>query len=53
MMLDHCGPHKSATRLRVAIHATLNLDNVRTGDLGGSANTATFTKTLIGRINNG
>jgi isocitrate dehydrogenase (NAD+) len=39
-----------ATRLRVAIDQTLNVDNVRTGDLGGKANTAEFTKALVSRI---
>jgi isocitrate dehydrogenase (NAD+) len=39
-----------ATRLRVAIDQTLNLDNVRTGDLGGKAGTAEFTKALVSRI---
>jgi isocitrate dehydrogenase (NAD+) len=42
-----------AARLRNAIDETLNLDKVRTGDLGGSANTAAFTKALVSRISNG
>ncbi len=50
MMLDHCKLPDMATRLRVAIDQTLNVDNVRTGDLGGKANTAEFTKALISRI---
>jgi isocitrate dehydrogenase (NAD+) len=39
-----------ATRLRVAIDQTLNVDNVRTGDLGGTAGTAAFTSALVSRI---
>jgi isocitrate dehydrogenase (NAD+) len=34
----------------VAIDQTLNLDNIRTGDLGGKAGTAEFTKALVSRI---
>jgi len=36
--------------LRSAIDETLNLDKVRTGDLGGGANTAEFTRALVKRI---
>jgi isocitrate dehydrogenase (NAD+) len=50
MMLDHVKLTDSATRLRRAISDTLNIDGVKTGDLGGSANTATFTKALVSRI---
>jgi isocitrate dehydrogenase (NAD+) len=39
-----------AKRLRQALDATLNIDKVRTGDLGGSATTAAFTKALVSRI---
>jgi isocitrate dehydrogenase (NAD+) len=53
MMLDHCKLTEEATRLRTAIDATLNLDKVRTGDLGGSAGTAAFTQALVSRILNG
>jgi isocitrate dehydrogenase (NAD+) len=53
MMLDHCGLQEMATRLRVGIDETLNLDKVRTGDLGGSANTAAFTKALRHRVKAG
>ena len=53
MMLDHCKLAELATRLRTAIDETLNIDKVRTGDLGGSANTAAFTKALASRIRNG
>jgi isocitrate dehydrogenase (NAD+) len=53
MMLDHTKMPELATRLRAAIDQTLNIDNVRTGDLGGTANTAAFTKALVSRINGG
>jgi isocitrate dehydrogenase (NAD+) len=53
LMLDHCKLSESATRLRKAIDDTLNVDRVRTGDLGGKADTAAFTKALVSRIANG
>jgi isocitrate dehydrogenase (NAD+) len=53
MMLDHCDRVDLATRLRHAISATLNVDLVRTGDLGGRSTTAEFTRALIARIRNG
>jgi isocitrate dehydrogenase (NAD+) len=52
MMLDHCHLQPLAARLRTAIDQTLNLDQARTGDLGGHANTAEFTRALIKRIGN-
>ncbi|WP_020650113.1 isocitrate/isopropylmalate dehydrogenase family protein [Solimonas variicoloris] len=53
MMLDHVKLHDEATRLRKAIDDTLNVDQVRTGDLGGKADTKTFTAALVARIKNG
>ena len=53
MMLDHVKLTEMATRLRKAINDTLNIDLVRTGDLGGSAGTRAFTNALVGRIKNG
>jgi isocitrate dehydrogenase (NAD+) len=53
MMLDHCKLPELAVRLRQAIDETLNIDKVRTGDLGGTANTAAFTKALVSRIGGG
>jgi isocitrate dehydrogenase (NAD+) len=53
MMLDHCQLPDLAARLRQGIDDTLNIDQVRTGDLGGTANTAAFTKALVSRIANG
>ncbi len=53
MMLDHVKLSERATRLRKAIHDTLNVDQVRTGDLGGKANTLLFTQALVSRIRSG
>lgn len=53
MMLDHVKLNDKAARLRKAIDDTLNVDKIRTGDLGGTANTKTFTDALIARIHNG
>ncbi len=52
MMLEHCRLPQLAARLRTAIDQTLNLDKVRTGDLGGRASTADFTRALVARIAN-
>jgi isocitrate dehydrogenase (NAD+) len=53
MMLEHCKLPELAVRLRKAIGETLNVDHVRTGDLGGRAGTADFTRALVKRIGNG
>ena len=53
LMLDHCQLTPLALRLRRAIDETLNVDKVRTSDLGGTAGTAEFTKALVSRITNG
>jgi isocitrate dehydrogenase (NAD+) len=50
MMLDHVRLTPLATRLRRGIDQTLNVDKVRTGDLGGSAGTAQFTRALVARL---
>jgi isocitrate dehydrogenase (NAD+) len=50
LMLDHCKLGALATRLRTAIDQTLNLDKVRTRDLGGTASTSDFTAALVDRI---
>jgi isocitrate dehydrogenase (NAD+) len=50
MMLDHLNRTVEAQRLRRAIADTLNVDQVRTGDLGGKATTAQFTAALVARI---
>jgi isocitrate dehydrogenase (NAD+) len=53
LMLDHVKLIDMATRLRKAINDTLNVDLVRTGDLGGKAGTKVFTAALVSRIKNG
>ena len=50
MMLDHVKLAEMATRLRRAIDVTLNVDQVRTRDLGGDASTAQFTRSLVARL---
>jgi isocitrate dehydrogenase (NAD+) len=50
MMLDHLNKSVEAQRLRRAIADTLNIDQVRTGDLGGKATTADFTTAIVARI---
>jgi isocitrate dehydrogenase (NAD+) len=52
MMLDHCGTKEEAARLRRAIAETLNVDAVRTRDLGGDATTKSFTEVVVARIRN-
>ena len=53
LMLDHVDLHDTANRLRQAISDTLNVDHIRTGDLGGRANTQRFTDAIVSRIKNG
>jgi isocitrate dehydrogenase (NAD+) len=50
MMLDHVKRTDLAERLRQTISDVLNKDNVRTGDLGGSASTDQYAKALIARL---
>jgi isocitrate dehydrogenase (NAD+) len=53
MMLDHVELTEMATRLRQDIDATLNVDRIRTRDLGGTAGTSEFTRALVTRLRNG
>ncbi|HEX3138809.1 MAG TPA: isocitrate/isopropylmalate family dehydrogenase [Rhizobacter sp.] len=53
MMLDHVKLHDKAQRVRKAVDETLNIDKVRTGDLGGKASTAAFTQALVARVKTG
>ena len=53
LMLDHCRLPELATRLRRAISDTLNIDQVRTGDLGGTASTTAFAQALASRVAGG
>ena len=50
MMLDHVDRHDLATTLRAAIDGCLNVDGIRTGDLGGTAGTKEYTAALVRRI---
>jgi isocitrate dehydrogenase (NAD+) len=52
MMLEHSELPELAVRLRQGLDETLNIDNVRTGDLGGRSSTAEFTRALVNRITN-
>jgi isocitrate dehydrogenase (NAD+) len=53
MMLDHVGKPELATRIRTAISETLNVDQIRTGDLKGKATTKEFTAALVQRLGKG
>ncbi|MGC8807743.1 MAG: isocitrate/isopropylmalate dehydrogenase family protein [Thiomonas sp.] len=53
LMLDHVTLHDKAQRLRQAIHDALNIDHIRTGDLGGTASTKVFTDAVVRRIRGG
>jgi isocitrate dehydrogenase (NAD+) len=50
MMLEHVGRGDLARRMRLGIDQTLNKDQVRTGDLGGTASTEELTRALISRL---
>ena len=50
LMLEHCRLNALAARLRAAMDQTLNVDQVRTRDLGGTATTSEYTAALINRI---
>jgi isocitrate dehydrogenase (NAD+) len=47
MLLDHVGQRPAADRLRKGVYAALANPATRTGDLGGKANTQTFTDAVI------
>jgi isocitrate dehydrogenase (NAD+) len=50
MMLDHVGQQEKAKRVQKAVDDVLLKDKVRTGDLGGKANTKQFTKAVVARV---
>jgi len=50
MMLEHVGKTSEAGRLRSAITATLNVDAIRTGDLGGRATTRQYAQAILQRL---
>jgi isocitrate dehydrogenase (NAD+) len=49
-MLQYVGEHRLAERIERAIFDVLEAGKVRTGDLGGSANTAEFTEAIIDKL---
>lgn len=50
LMLEHVGESRLATKLREAVDKTLNVDKVRTGDLGGKASTKQFAQAVVKRL---
>jgi len=50
MLLDHIGKTDDASRLRTAVIAALNDDNVRTPDLGGNASCAELTAAICRQL---
>ncbi len=50
MMLDHVKLHEEAERVRRAVRETLNVDQVRTADLGGTASTMAFAQAVVQRL---
>ncbi|MBP9118801.1 MAG: NAD-dependent isocitrate dehydrogenase, partial [Methyloversatilis sp.] len=52
LMLDHVKLQDKGDIIRKAVSDTLNIDNVRTGDLGGRATTKAYTEALVARIRN-
>ncbi|MBL8482812.1 MAG: 3-isopropylmalate dehydrogenase [Rhodocyclaceae bacterium] len=53
MMLDHVRRPDLGDRMRKAIFDTLNVDKIRTGDLGGTASTKEYAAALVARVKNG
>ena len=49
-MLEHVERGEPARRLRTAILSTLQQDNIRTRDLGGTADTKAFAAAVIRRL---
>ena len=50
LMLDHVGEGGKANAIRKAVDQALNIDQVRTGDLGGTATTKDFTAAIEKRL---
>ena len=50
LMLDHVGLPDQAKHLRKAIDDVLNVEKIRTGDLGGKASTSDLAKALVQRL---
>lgn len=50
MMLDHIGEQDLANRLRDTIRQVIAVEKICTGDLGGTATTAEYTKAIVDRL---
>jgi isocitrate dehydrogenase (NAD+) len=50
MMLDHLGEVEAGNRVRAAVAQVIELDTVRTRDLGGTATTTEFGDAVVRRI---
>lgn len=50
LLLSHVGRDSDSIRLRTAIDQVLNLDRIRTTDIGGKATTRQFTKAVTERL---
>jgi len=50
MMLDHTNQREAAKKLRAGVVAALGNPETRTGDLGGTANTKSFTDAVIRNV---
>lgn len=50
LMLDHVGENEKANAIRIAVDQTLNIDNIKTGDLGGKATTRDFAAAIVKRL---
>jgi len=50
LLADHVGQTEAAAKLRRGIHAALADNSTRTGDLGGSANTAQYTDAVLDKM---
>jgi len=53
LMLEHVGRVDLAQHLRAVIGEVLNLDKIRTGDLGGTATTKDFAQAIMRRLAGG
>lgn len=50
MMLDYIGEKQAAAGIRAAVHKTLEIGEVLTADLGGTASTEAFTDAIIDNL---
>jgi isocitrate dehydrogenase (NAD+) len=50
LMMEYMGERKIADRVRLAVHDVLSEGKHLTGDLGGSANTETFTQAILDKF---